>query len=196
MSAISNVSEKAILCSFNSVCNRKGKGCEFLHIPGVCVFCLQGKCRNSDCAGKTAQVVDKSKSIYSYNNQQFIYRNLSEKKEVDKKSDVSSTGKTVKTSSKKKFIKKIRYSEKLIKLKLGDALVDAQIGKYKNLIRLNKKINEAKQDLIKELEAISKWHDLVQANMPKQSLTKKLSEVNLAEEDDSSSSSDEETNDN
>jgi hypothetical protein len=191
---MSAIKEIAKLCSFNSVC-KKGDKCKFAHIQGVCVFCLQGKCNKKDCVGKTAQIVDKSKGIYSYNNQQFTYQNLSEKKEVDKKSDDSSTGKTVKTSSKKKFIKKIRYSEKL-KSKLGVALVDAQMGKIQNLIYLDKKINKTILGLKKELEAMENLHGVVKSNLPKQSLTKKLSEINLAEEDDSSSSSDEESNDN
>ena len=189
------MSSIAKLCSFNSIC-KKGSECKFSHIQGVCTFCLQGKCNKKDCPGKSVQVVDQSKGIYSFNNQQFSFHSISAKKEDEKKSVVSplTVGKTAKTSSKKKFVKKTRYSD-ILKKKLGEAMVECSMGKPQKLIDLNKKIMKAKLGLTKELDAISSLHELVKSNLPKQDVASKLSEIDLAAEDDLSSSDDEEAQD-
>ena len=147
------MSSIAKLCSFNSIC-KKSSECKFSHIQGVCTFCLQGKCNKKDCTGKAVQVVDQSKGIYSFNNQQFSFHSISAKKEDEKKYVVSplTVGKTAKTSSKKKFVKKLRYSDKL-KADLGEAIIDFSNNKPQKLIILNKKIIKAKLGLTKELTA-------------------------------------------
>jgi len=186
------MSSVAKLCSFNGVC-KKGAECKFLHIQGVCTFCLQGKCNKKDCPGKAVQTVSKSEGIYCLGYQHFSFHPISAKKEDEKKSIVSplTAGKTAKTSLKKKFVKKTRYSD-ILKAKLGEAMVECSMGKPQKLIYLNKKIMKAKLGLTKELNAISSLHELVKSNLPKQDVATKLSEIDLAAEDDLSSSDDEE----
>jgi hypothetical protein len=182
------MSSIAKLCSFNGVC-KKGTECKFSHIEGVCVFCIKGCCKKVNCTGKEMQVIDISKGIYSFGNNQFVYFDPSVKK--TEKKQVDTVNPTKQVSVKKKFVKKVRQSDKL-KSKLGEALVDLEMGKSQKLTYLFKKLTKAKLGLEKELKAVNELHELVRVKLPKRDIVTQLSQIDLG---DDSSSSDEETTD-
>jgi len=182
------MSSIAKLCSFNGVC-KKGAECKFSHIEGVCTFCIKGDCKKVNCSGKGVQVVDVSKGIYSLGNIQFVYFAPSAKK--DEKKQIEDVRPTKQVSLKKKFVKKVRQSDKL-KSKLGDALVDLEMGKSQKLTYLFKKLTKTKLGLEKELKAVNDLHELVRAKLPKRDAVTQLSQIDLGGD---SSSSDEETED-
>jgi hypothetical protein len=189
MSSIAKLSSIEKLCIYGFRCT-KGAECKFYHNNDICTFCINNSCKKVNCSGKAVQVVDVSKGIYSFGNIQFVYFAPSVKK--DEKKQVEAVKPTKQVSLKKKFVKKVRQSDKFIS-EFGEASFDfGTNGKIEKLTKLFKKLTKAKLGLEKELKAVSDLHELVRAKLPRRDAVTQLSQIDLGGD---SSSSDEETED-